>query len=835
MNPSNMLQEFRYAVRTLSKSPLFAGVAVLSLALGIGANTAIFSLVDQLLLRLLPVKNPAELVLLTGEGEHYGGNWGPRRLSYPMYADIRDRNGVFSGMFCSSEMDMSVNFHGRVEHITGELVSGNYFSVLGVAAAAGRVLTTGDGLWQGGHPVAVLSYRYWQSHFGFDPGVVGKKLLVNGYPLTVIGVSQAGFDGTDVAHSPQIRVPMMMRKHLMSGDFAGLNDRRMRWVSAYGRLKPGVSIRQAQAGLQPLFHQIINMEVRQAPFAHASRHAKDGFLRMWMAVTPAAKGQSHLREQFSKPLWVLMCLVALVLLIACANVANLMIARATGRQKEIAVRLALGAGRRRIMAQLLAESLLLSVIGGLAGLALAFWIDRSLISFLPSEGTPLTISSALDWRILLFNLAVSLLTGIAFGLAPALQSTRPDLAPTLKDQAAAVLGGNSVNFRKALVVAQVALSLMLLMGAGLFIRSLRNLRELDPGFHTKNLVSFSIDPALNGYSNARSLQIYRDLLERLKSSAGVQFASLAVMPVLKGDEWDSWITVEGYTPKTVQPPDPHMNFISPNYFKTLDVPILAGRDFDALDQHGVAKVCIVNDKFAKHYFKITNAVGRRIGIGGDPGTKTDITIIGVVRNTKYESMRDEVPDEVFQPYTQMDWVLGMNIYVRTASDPEHMFEPLRKTVRSIDANLPITDMRTLEKQMDLSLMTERMVASLAAAFALLATLLAGIGLYGVMAYTVTWRTREIGIRMALGALTNDVIWLVMREVLMLLAIGTIVGVPTAWALSRLVRAQLYGLGANDLAANAAAVLGIAFVALAAGYLPARRATRVDPMRALRWE
>src|SRR5579863_4212000 len=518
----NTIQDIRYAVRTLSKSPLFVGVAVLSLMLGIGANTAIFTLIDQLLLRMLPVKNPGELVLLTGEGEHYGGNNGPNRLSYPMYADIRGRNTVFSGMFSSSEMDMSMNFQGQAEHAAGEFVSGNYFSVLGVGAAAGRVFTAQDDLLQGGHPVAVLSYVYWQSRFGSDPGVVGKKVLVNGYPFIVIGVSQAGFDGTNIGQAPQIRVPMMMRKQLVPLDYAGLNNRRMRWLSAYGRLKPGMPMSQAKARLQPLFHEILNMEVQQAPFAHASAHSKDGFLKMWMNLTPAARGQSQLRQQFAKPLWVLMCLVGLVLLIACANVANLLVARATARQKEMAVRLALGAGRRRIVAQLLTESLLLSITGGVGGLLLAVWIDRTLISFLPKDGTPLTISSTPDWRILSFTLAVSLLTGIIFGLVPALQSTRPELARSLKDQAAAVAGGASVRFRKALVIAQVALSLVLLVGAGLFIRSLQNLRDLDPGFRTKNLISFSIDPPLNGYAEARSFHIYKDLFERLNSLTGVQ-------------------------------------------------------------------------------------------------------------------------------------------------------------------------------------------------------------------------------------------------------------------------------------------------------------------------
>jgi predicted permease len=660
---------------------------------------------------------------------------------------------------------------------------------------------------------------------------------VDGYPLTIVGVSQAGFDGTDPGSSPQIRIPIMMEAQVSPqfAEFYSMKNRRGRWVNTFGRLKPGVTMVQAKAALQPFFHQMLEMEVREKDFARAAPETRQRFLTMWMELIPASKGDSNLRRQFASPLLVLTAVVGLVLLIACANVANLLIARATARQKEIAIRLALGASRSRIVSQLLVESLMLALAGGAAGLALAVWMDKTLLNFLPTGDAPLILSTAPDWRILSFNLGVSLVTGIIFGLVPALQSTRPQLAGTLKDQVGSIAGGTSVGLRKTLVTAQVTLSLLLLIGAGLFIRSLKNLKDLDPGFHTANLIGFAVDPPMNGYKQERSLDLYRQLRDNLNALPGVESSGLAIIPVLSGDEWDSSMAVEGFQHKPSETPDPHMQFISPDYFKTMNVPILLGRDFRMTDGRGAPQVCIVNEKFARRFFKDGLAVGRHIGMGGDPGTKLDIEIIGVARDTKYESMRDEVPLEVYRPYHQMEFVLGMYAYVRTARQPEQAFSSIRQVVNNLDPNLPVFQMKTIESQMEESLITERLVATLSTGFGILATLLAAIGLYGVMAYMVAQRTREIGVRMALGAGSGDVLWLVMKDVLVLAGIGIAVGLPAAWALTRMVKSQLYGIQPNDMLTIVAATLGIACVALLAGYVPVRKATRVEPMIALRWE
>jgi predicted permease len=832
---AQILQDFRYALRTLRKSPVFLAVATLSLALGIGANTAIFTLIHQLILQPLPVRDPEQLVMLAGRGKHYGGNNGADRISYPMYQEIRDKNQVFSGMFCTYPSTVSASFQGRTELIGADFVSGNYFPVLGIGAAVGRVFNASDDLIQGGHPLAVLSHGYWRARFGADPGIVGKQIEVNGRSLTIIGVSPAGFDGVEPGRAPQIRIPVTMKDDLPRSEFGRLNNKRFRWTEVFGRLKPGVSIEKAQAGLQPLFHQILNREVTEKPFSKASPFVKQEFLKMWMEVMPGSKGRSNLRRTYSKPLFALMGIVSLVLLIACSNLANLLIARASARQKEIAVRLALGSGRGRLVRQLLVESILLAALGGSLGVGLAVMVDKALIGFLPSGHTPLSLSSTPDWTVLAFTIAISLVAGALFGLVPALQATRPKLADTLKDQAGAVIRGSSAGLRKGLVVAQVSLSLLLLIGAGLFLQSLRNLKRLNPGFDVRNLLAFNVDPTTNRYDRKFTTDYFRRLDERLSALPGVEAHTFAVVPLLEDNEWDNWVTIEGYTAKPDERPDPHMQYCSPGFFQTLKIPMLLGRDFNDRDIAGAPRVGIVNQKFVNRYFGGASPLGRHLGMGIDPGTKTDIQIVGVVGDTKYENMREEIPYELYIPSEQKGFAGGGTIYVRAQGDPTPVFNSLRAAVRDVDATVPMYDLRTLDDQMQISLLTERLLATLSSVFGCLATLLATLGLYGVMAFMVARRTREIGIRMALGAGQGSVLRMVLRETLTLAGLGVAIGLAGAYAATRLIQAQLFGVAATDLLTVAAASLGIAAVTALAGYIPARRATGIDPMSALRWE
>jgi predicted permease len=866
----HVLRDLRYAFRGLARSPLFTSVALLSIALGIGANTAIFTLVDEVLLRRLPVKNPDQLVLFNGARNHYGSNSGGNMLSFPMYEDFRDdfvealdvatssklprvsapvANGapapkIFSGLFARRPIAMNVGVDGQTERVPGELVSGTYFQVLGVGAALGRVILPEDDKRNDG-PVAVLSHDYWRTRFGADPAIVGRTITVNNSKLTIVGVSQAGFDGVDIGYVPSIRVPVLMKAQ-MTPNWDAVDDRRSRWVNVFGRLKPGVTREHAKAALQPYFHNILAQEVLDAAFSGTTSYTREQFLKGQVDLLDAAQGRSPIRQQLSQPLWLLLGIVGGVLLIACANVASLLIARATSRQKEIAVRLALGASRRRIVGQLLVESVMLAAIGGMLGLVIASWTTRFLLGFLPLSDTPHVISGSIDNRVLVFNFALSLATGLLFGLVPALRSTRPNLAPTLKDQVGAVVGGGGgVRLRKGLVVAQVMVSVVLLISAGLFIRSLRNLRLLDLGLKTDNLIAFNLAPTLSGYTPLRTKQFDKQVLDRVSAVPGVTGMAFAQMGLLEGNEWDSSISIEGYDAKPGESMNPYCNAVSPNYFNTMGIPLVTGRDFDDRDvrfeaadpkaQLPAYKVAIVNQSFATHYFGERSPVGRHIGFGSNPGTKTPIEIIGVVKDSKYTGVRDEIPRQVFFAFMENDTVGGAVMYVRTTSRPDAAFGAVRQAVRQLDSNIPIYNLRTLEHQIDQSLLNDRLIATLSTAFGVLATILAVIGLYGVMAYTVARRTREIGVRMALGAVPGDVIWLVMREVLVLVGSGLALGLVASWGLGRVVGSQLYGVTGSDPMTIAGACALLASVAALAGYIPARRATRVNPVLALRYE
>ena len=830
-----VLKDIRFAVRGLIRSPLFASVAILSLALGIGANTAIFTLIDQIVLRKLPVARPDELVMLYQQGAHNGSNMGSRMHSYPIYQEYQKRAEPLAEVMARRLAEASVSIDNQTERLDAEMVSGNYFSMLGVPPALGRVFSSqeDDRVYMG-HPVVVLSHDYWNRRFSRDPSVIGKKILVNNYPMTIVGVSAAGFSGLDPARSPQIRVPIQMKPAVVpEWGWVHLDDPRQRWVQVFARLKPGWTAKSAEAPLQTLFTQIRAQEMTLPGAKDWSNYAREQFMKGRLRVDPAAGGYSNLRNDFSTALIVLMCMVGLVLLIACANVANLLIARGFMRQKEIAVRLSLGASRGQLVRQMLAESLVLSCIGGLLGVALAVALTQALIAFVPSDGRPILIHATPDARILAFTLALTFLTGIVFGLLPALRASRPDPWTTLKDTVGAIAGtGGSLFLRKGLVAAQVTLSFLLLFGAGLFVRSLQNLKTADTGVALDNLVTFQLSPALSGYESQRTVDFYDQLLTNLRAVPGVKSAALAAVSILSGDEWDNSMSVEGHQAKDGEDMQAFMNALTPGYFETMEIPLLEGRDFNRQDVKENPKVAIVNRKFAEHFFPGKSALGRHIGNGGGPKAKLDIEIIGVVADSLYEGPREGVRRQVFIP----NWGKGgVAFYVRSTVASGSTYHAIRNEVRKLDASMPVYALKTLEGQLDETLMTDRLIALLAAGFGLLATVLASIGLYGVMAFVVARRRKELGIRLALGAEPGGVIWLVMREVLLLLAIGLAIGVPAALALGRFVASQLYGIEARDPFTAVATLVLLTIVSAAAGLIPAHRASRIDPILALRYE
>jgi predicted permease len=839
---TSLLADVRLAFRVWRKSPVFTAIAILSIALGIGANTAIFTLVDQVLLRRLAVENPDELAQVTFRGTRYGNNWGDgSEISYPMFRSLQDNNRVFTGMFGRFGFSLHIGHEGRTERVLGELVTGTYFQVLGIQPAAGRLFTPEEDRAPGGHPYAVLSHAYWATRFGANPAVVDSTLVVNGKPFTIVGVAESGFEGIELGRPTQLWVPMTMKAALTPG-WNGLDDPRWMWVRAFGRLQPGVTREQAKAGLQPYFQTVLQQEVQDKGFANAAPATRERFLKNQIEIIDASRGRSGFRRAMTTPLWVLMATAAGVLLIACANIANLLIARGAARRREMAVRLALGATRRRLIRQLLVESVLLALAGGAAGVAVAAAGAPLILSFFVSPDNPQPISTAPDWRILAFTLGIATFTGVLFGLAPAVQSTRPDVAPALKDESGSVMGGRG-RLRKILVATQVAISLLLLIGAGLFIRTLDNLLKVDVGFKTARLISFTVDPSLNGYAAGRVREFSRTLLERLRTTPGVSAAGLATMRLLEGNQWSSSVTIEGYQRKGDESTGTWCNAISPGYFEAMGIPILMGRDFADRDALTVApepdveafRVAIVNQSFARKYFGDQgNPIGKRIGFGDNPNTPTPIEIIGVVADSKYTDVRDDVQRQAFFPYLESRSPGGFTVYARTTQSPDAMFATIRQLVQRIDPNLPVFATRTLDRQIDQSLRRERLVATMSAAFGGLATLLAVVGLYGVMSYTVARRTREIGLRMALGAQPGAIVWMIVREVLVIAGAGIAVAVPASWWLGRLVATQLYGVVPTDPIAIGGAVLLLTVVAVIAGLVPSLRAARIDPTRALRF-
>jgi predicted permease len=823
-------QNLRYAARSLAKAPGFTFVVVLTLALGIGANTAIFTLMDQVLLRGLPVADPPRLVVLDAPGPNQGRIEADKAFSYPMFVDFLDRNTVFSGILARYPVTMTMLHENRSERVRGELVSGTFFDVLGLKPVAGRLLSPADDLNPGGHPIAVITHGFWLRRFGADRALIGKTVRLNGFPITIVGVSPPGFNGTDVGTAPSFFVPLMMKAE-MTPTYDGLKERRYMWLQLMARLKPGVSRQQASTAMTVLFRQIREQELRE--IKTTSDRFRKRFVETRLLVEDGGRGLSQIREQFSTPLVVLMSLVGLVLLIACANVANLLMARAPARQREIGIRLALGASRSRIVGQLLVESLFLSLIGGSLGILVAVWTGDLLLSALPFESASQAFKSTPDGRVLAFTLAVSVLTGLVFGLVPAWQTAKPQLLSALKEEGGSVVSAGHVRLRKGLVVAQVALSLLLLVGAGLFVRSLWNLRALNPGFRVEGLTTFSIDPTLSGYSDAQSQNLFKQLLESIGQQPGVLDVALAANMPLTQNLTLSTVVVDGYKAKEGEDMNPHVNWISPGYLKTMGIPLVAGREFTEADGPGAPRVAIVSEKMAQYFYGSLNPIGRRFGFRR--GGPTDIEIVGVAKDGKDMDLRTDVARLVYIPCNQEEGLGGMTFFVRTASPGSMNADALRRIVRRLDAAIPVVDVKSMRTVANESLFIDRMFAMLTAAFGALATLLAAVGLYGVMSYAVARRTREIGLRMALGAARPAVVWLVMREVTILVAVGLGLGLPLAIAFSRAVNSQLFQVSPADPPTLLAACFTLSTVALLAGYVPAAAASRVDPMHALRHE
>jgi predicted permease len=824
-----MMTDVRYALRMLAKNPGFACVVVLTLALGIGANAAIFSLTDKVLLQTLPVVHPEQLAVLSSFNAK-GGTRIDESFSYPMYQSLRDKNDVFSGVIARGGAQMNVSYGDQTERVRGELVSGNFFQVLGVQAWAGRLFTQDDDRNPGAHPVAVLSYDFWDRRFGKDPNLIGKTILVNEYPLTVAGITPPGFYGVNLSDSPDVRVPLMMTPVFNPRPQTRLQSWRLQWLTLMARRKDGVTPEQAQASLNVLYRQLREAEAQQFP-PDVTAYEREEFLSQKLAVIPGDQGFRRVQTELKTSLWLLFGATCAVLLILCANLANLMMARATVRAPETAVRLALGAGRLRLLRQWLTEGVVLAVIGGFVGIVVALWIKSALIAFIPADYR-VNLSGPFDWRLYGFILGVALLLGFAFSLAPALQAARQVFAPGLRLESRSITAaGRLVSLRSALILVQVALSLPLLFTAALLVRTLQNLRAVDTGFSKENVLLASVNPSLNGYTPERSANFYNDLLARTRALPGVKYASLASDSPLSGG-WDVYgIVVEGYTPKQGERMGTDATIVSPDYFKTLSIPLVAGRDFNDTDRPGSPPVAIVSEKMAHYFFGAENPLGKKIGLEKVP----DTTIVGVVRDAQYVNLRQDVRRHFYLPTTQEKALSNLTLHVKTDTDPRGVAELLRAQLKSLDPHLPLYDIKTLATEIDDSLIQERLVTWLSTAFGLLATLLTAVGLYGVLTFSVARRTREIGIRVALGAQRRDVFRLIMTRGVLLVGVGVLVGVGASIAFSRLLESLLFGVKPNSLATLLLVSLGLVAVALLACWLPARKATKVDPLVALRYE
>ena len=829
-----LMQDLRYGVRMLRGNPGFTATVVFTLALGIGANTAIFSLINAVMLRSLPVHAPQELVTV-GNPSRTGSlsNGGPVSdiFSYPLYRKIRERNEVFTDVLASGRSGRLVVRPGSDETVKGRLVSGNYFDVLGVRPLLGRTFTPDEDSVAGRNPVAVISYSYWQQKLAADRRVVGKSLTLNGASLSIIGVGPSDFFGDVVGASTDVWIPLAMQPQVNPGNsFLDRND--ASWLLLLGRLKPGVSIAQARASLNVLT-KTIQLELQGSSIS--SNTAKK-IRESEVLVNAGGKGFSYLRKQFSQPLFILMGLVALVLLIACTNVANLLLARATNRQKEISMRLALGAGRIRLIRQLLTESLLLASLGGVTGLLLAWWGASFLLWLASDSPSPLPLDVRPDPVVLAFTAGISVLTGLFFGLVPALRATRRDLAPALRERTQSLAhGGRRWNVGQVLVVVQVALSLLMLVGAGLFAGTLRHLETMDLGYNRQGLMMLELDPIGSGYNKKQIGQFCRNVLARLRNTPGVESASLSENGVFSGTESSTGLRkVEGFPSTRDKDMESASDLVGAHYFQTVGIALLQGREFDERDEGEAANFTVINETMSKFYFSNTNPLGRHITLGGK-APKT-YTVIGVSRDATDHDLTAKPRRRFYLPVLGApDSLSTFNFEIRTQRDAATLVTGIRKTIQDFDPKLKIEDLNPVTALIDKTINEERLIARLSVGLGALALLLAATGLYGVMAYSTSRRSGEIGLRMALGADRSRVIWMVLREALWLSVLGIVAGVPAALAAARLVEHNVAGLSTADPLVLLGAALVMIATSVMAGFLPAAKASRIDPMTALRQE
>ena len=828
-----ILFNLKFVIRSLAKSPALASAAILSLALGIGANTAIFTLTDQILLRVLPVQDPHRLVLFEWKGQFIGGTSRGYKESfaYPTYEDLRNGNpGAFTGIAARYQESVDVADKGLAQRATAELVSGNYFDVLGVTAAIGRTLTPDEDKVKDTEPYVVLGYNYWQRRFAADPAILNRTIELNGHAMNVIGVAERGFASFDPMSPADVFVPMAM-KTVVTPTWDDRTRRNSIWLKIFGRLAPGVAEAAALSAMTPAYQTALRNDLTAVG---SPERFWQKYLANTLALSDASQGYGTLRKFFAKPLYVLLAMVGTLLLIACANVANLLITRAAARQKEIAIRLSLGATRSELTRLVMTESLLIAFLSAALGLLIAMWMTTVLVGMLPYDNVAVALRTTPDFRVLGFTIAVSLLTAVLFGLAPALSATRPDLAVTLKSESGKhSAGSGQSNLRRVLVSAQVCLSLLLLVASGLFARSLYTLLRTNSGVDAGRLLAFTIDPSLHNYTPARSRQLFEEMRSRLRRVPGVTSVSAASYAVLSDNNWQNTVHVEGYHPAEGEDMNPGFNQVLPGFFQTMGAHLVAGRDFSERDIAGAPNVVIVNEEFVRRFFPHASPIGRRIGFGAQ-GPLT-MEIIGVASNMKGGDLKEATKPWTYTPEMQDQAPSELTFYLRTGNDPLSLAQAARQVVAGMDAALPVYQVKTLERQVEETHFLDRLFAWLSAAFGVLATLLASVGLYGITAYAVARRTQEIGIRMALGAERANVLSLILRELLVLVAAGVLLGVPAVLALGRLVESQLFGIRANDPMVIASAVALIVAVSAIAGYVPARRATRIDPMTALRYE